>query len=127
MQKTLGKAGFWNGEGRTRITREIPGKIEVSKRGSAKSDARRKTGSARQRTHEPTGHVRHTDFRTTCISCPRTGRKALEYSGHHMKVRSQPDALYFSLYRRHTLAAQRLAEFSYAKVHNVVARSRATY
>jgi len=43
MRKTLGKPGFLSGEDRNRTTRKSPGKIEVSKRGGAKSDARRKT------------------------------------------------------------------------------------
>jgi len=42
MPKTLGKPGFLSGEDRIRTTREIPGEIEVSKRGGAKSDVRRK-------------------------------------------------------------------------------------
>jgi hypothetical protein len=55
MRKTLGKPLFLSGEDRNRTTRKSPGKIEVSKRGGAKSDARRKTGSAqaaRAKAHE---------------------------------------------------------------------------
>ena len=46
MRKTLGKPGFLSGEDRNRTTYQFPGKIEVPKRGGAKSDARRKTGCA---------------------------------------------------------------------------------
>ena len=42
MRKTLGKTGFHSGEDRKRTTHEIPGEIEVEKRGGAKSDASRK-------------------------------------------------------------------------------------
>ena len=49
MRKTLGKPGFLSGEDRNRTTYKSPGKIGVSKRGGAKSDARRKY---RQRTSD---------------------------------------------------------------------------
>jgi hypothetical protein len=48
-RKTLGKPGFFSGEDRNRTTYKSPGKIGVSKRGGAKSDARRKY---RQRTSD---------------------------------------------------------------------------
>jgi len=53
--KTLGKPGFLSGEDRIRTTREFPGKIEVPKRGGAKSDARSETGcelAARATAHQ---------------------------------------------------------------------------
>jgi len=55
MQKNLGKPGFYSGEDRIRTTREFPGKIEVPKRGGAKSDARSETGcelAARATAHQ---------------------------------------------------------------------------
>jgi len=68
MQKTLGKPGFWNGEDWTRTTREFPGKIEVSKRGGAKSDARREDrqraraqAAHERRMQDSSGHVRLSD------------------------------------------------------------------
>jgi hypothetical protein len=51
MRKTLGKTGFLSGDDRNRTTRELPGKIEIAKRGGAKSEACRETHSA-QAAHE---------------------------------------------------------------------------
>jgi hypothetical protein len=51
----------------------------------------------------------------------------IRHTDDHGLARSEIDPLYFPLSELHSLAAQRLAEFSYANVHNVVTRSWAPY